>query len=517
LENEIVMASYRKTLLEYHKDINFFTYVLCLISGIGAVLLVIFLMVAGVFGKLAWSNILGLSRYIGATLVAITAVFLVYRKAGRDSRRFVSFFKYCLIICSSINYYGIVRNIPYTEVWGMIFFSIFLSALYLEIRTLTASVALGFGISILCYFTVMHYAPRENLTGELTLRFLSMLFGLGGTYLTLHFSRKILLRSSKSESEVQKSLDELQMIFDKASEISEQLSNTSSQIAVLASEQNAACDAMAKTSQDVSAGAIDTADSIKQSHKLLNELISDIEFTLDKTNASVEISTALRQVADEGKTSITGATEKMDSIKGYVSMTSASAKELGEKAKAIDSIVESIKGISDQTNLLALNASIEAARAGENGKGFAVVADEIRKLAEQSQNSLRAITQTLGEITYHTKKVDELMETSVAMVEEGAGIISASDENFQKIIEKLAVTIDSLHEIHRLSLHQMDRSKSIGEFMGKVSDIAEKTSGDVEYVSSSTQETFAASEELFNTAHLLDEISGQLMRTISVK
>lgn len=517
MENEIVIQSYRKTLLEYHKDINFFTYVLCIISGAGAVLLVIALMLLGVFDRLDWSNIYGLSAYMGATSVTVTAVFILYRGKGRDSRHFVSFFKYCLIICSSVNYYGIVRNIPYAEVWGMIFFSVFLSALYLEIRTLTVSVLLGFAISILCYFTVKHYAPGDDVTGELTLRFLSMLFGLGGTYLTLHFSKKILLRSSKSESEVQKSLENLHIIFDRANEISGRLTSTGRQIAALASEQNAACDTMAQASQEVSSGATETAESITQSYDLLNELITDIGFTLNKTDASVEISTDLRQIADEGKSAINGAAEKMKAIKGYVSMTSANVRELDSKAKSIDSIVETIKGISDQTNLLALNASIEAARAGENGKGFAVVADEIRKLAEQSHNSLKSITHTLDEISRHTEKVGELMETSVAMVEEGAGIINSSKDNYQRIIEKLAAAIDSLQEINALSLQQMERSRSISDFMGRVGDIAGKTSSNVQYVTSSTQETLAASEELFNTAHSLDEISGQLVRTISVR
>ncbi|MCX8008064.1 MAG: methyl-accepting chemotaxis protein, partial [Coriobacteriia bacterium] len=65
-----------------------------------------------------------------------------------------------------------------------------------------------------------------------------------------------------------------------------------------------------------------------------------------------------------------------------------------EQSKAVEQInilTESILQITSQTNLLALNAAIEAARAGEAGKGFAVVAEEIRKLAEDSKNTVNQI------------------------------------------------------------------------------------------------------------------------------
>ena len=182
-----------------------------------------------------------------------------------------------------------------------------------------------------------------------------------------------------------------------------EVSLSSEQVATLSTQQNKSSEVIANLSGEVSVGATETVNSIKETSGLINQLMEGINNVLYKTNNSVEVSERLREFANEGKTSITSASNKIMSIKDSVSITSKSTKELEAKTKEIDLVVSFIKQISDQTNLLALNASIEAARAGEHGKGFGVVADEIRNLAEQSHNSLKTITKTLGEISEYGK------------------------------------------------------------------------------------------------------------------
>jgi methyl-accepting chemotaxis protein len=87
-----------------------------------------------------------------------------------------------------------------------------------------------------------------------------------------------------------------------------------------------------------------------------------------------------------------------------------------EKAKSVSQINELsniILQIGTQTNLLSLNASIEAARAGEAGKGFIIVANEIKKLAEQSNDTISKIQSVTDMIL---SSVDELTENSNHMI-----------------------------------------------------------------------------------------------------
>lgn len=151
--------------------------------------------------------------------------------------------------------------------------------------------------------------------------------------------------------------------------------------------------------------SIETQSScVTESSAAVDQMVANIESVtkiLENNSKSVD---ELGAASDEGRNSVQEAVE----ISHKIMAQSSGILE----ASGI------IQNIAEQTNLLALNAAIESAHAGEAGKGFSVVADEIRKLAEQSNeqgkvitNSLKELSASIKKITESTKEVQEKFDT----------------------------------------------------------------------------------------------------------
>lgn len=150
----------------------------------------------------------------------------------------------------------------------------------------------------------------------------------------------------------------------------------------------------------------------------------------------------------------------------------ARIQEVSQKTREIDNMVSIIKSVADQTNLLALNASIEAARAGEAGRGFAVVADEIKKLADNTKDSVDIIIQSVNSLRQD-------IDRSVKSVEQASETFSAGRSAMERLavdMEKIDASVQSIRgNMEQVAANIDQQSAASQEIASNLSTINENT------------------------------------------
>ena len=186
-----------------------------------------------------------------------------------------------------------------------------------------------------------------------------------------------------------------------------------------------------------------------QIQEVIDHLIRVKDHTLDSAKEAVEATESGGHLVEQLK-------EKSDAIAVANHSVTEVAHELQEKIQSAEEITQIIYQVSSQTNLLALNASIEAARAGEAGRGFSVVADEIRKLADNTKQSIDKITDLLQGVTKLADQTTELVMNSVQASDAQAEYINEVTAAFRSIADVVDVLNNNMTSLDTLSndLHE---------------------------------------------------------------
>jgi len=199
-----------------------------------------------------------------------------------------------------------------------------------------------------------------------------------------------------------------------------------------------------------------------------------------------------------------------------VEKISAVTKELEKSSSKIGDITRVISGIAEQTNLLALNASIEAARAGDAGRGFAVVAEEIRKLAEQSTDSVKMIDSIIKEVQNGTMENATSVNAIQSISNEQMQYVTETQSAFEEIFSGIKEISDKIISIAR-ALDIMNRSKDdVIAYMQNISASSEEVSASVEEVTATSEEQTAMVEQLADLVKSINDLSNELVAKSSV-
>lgn len=124
----------------------------------------------------------------------------------------------------------------------------------------------------------------------------------------------------------------------------------------------------------------------------------------------------------------------------------SNSNQLNQEVEAIDQISNEITAVANQTNLLALNAAIEAARVGDNGKGFAVVAGEVRKLSQQTKESIVNVNGVSNNIRGEALATKEAIKDLEMAVEKFIGGTAEVAETMNENANHLKTSVEQLTE-----------------------------------------------------------------------
>lgn len=342
----------------------------------------------------------------------------------------------------------------------------------LNARIVTVGYGTGAGVLVtavlLALLLIGDARKRESLTSEINrrnqeaiLRLLDEMTHLAEGDLTTHATVTEDITGAIADS-VNFSIDALRSLVETINETAVRVSSSSEQTQSITNR-------LAYASSQQAREITSTTSSISRMARTMDEVSKSAMNSADVALRSVTI-------ASKGAETVRRNIQAMDDIRDTIQETSKRIKRLGESSQQIGEIVALITDIADRTNILALNAAIQASSAGEAGRGFAVVADEVQRLAERAGNATKQISGLVEMIQTDTNEAVSSMEESTSGVVRGAKLAEDAGGALTEIETVSKELADLIQNISKEAREQATVATNISESMNVIQRITVETS-----------------------------------------
>lgn len=290
----------------------------------------------------------------------------------------------------------------------------------------------------------------------------------------------------------QKILEHMQRMQEKSSESADEMISMVGELSMVTDSSMKANEQIAKETDMMLKGFADNTRQIESMNEQIHQINLRLKELSEMNNQVASLASLVNDNTKENQLRMNTAINSMQKIDESTDSCKDIIRNLGEESKEIIGIIKVITGISSRTNILALNASIEAARAGEHGRGFAVVAEEVRKLADQSQESVSHISQVIENLINNSNISVEIMNNVI------------NEMNGQS--EKLQDTKDVFGKLNQNINSVAGEIDNISERMENINKAKDAVLGNMESLAAISEENAASTEETSATMVEVKEI-----------
>ncbi|MBM7704372.1 methyl-accepting chemotaxis protein [Metabacillus iocasae] len=306
----------------------------------------------------------------------------------------------------------------------------------------------------------------------------------------------------------------LREMITSIAENSDQVAASAEQLNASAEQSSKASETVASAIQEIAGSSETTTVKLEQNTHSLQDVLRGVSHISERSTNVSDLSRQTKEEAEEGSQFVENNLAQMTFIHESICRSNNVISSLSHRSKEIGAILDVISNIADQTNLLALNAAIEAARAGENGKGFAVVAAEVRKLAEQSQASVKNVAELIGFIQHDTEETVTIMNEVVTNAEKGLHVSKQTSDKFLRILTSTKEIAPEMEQMTATVQEILANIDKVTNSAMNISELAQTNAASAEEVAASTEEQLASMEEIDTSAQSLAQMAEELRAVV---